>query len=145
MATTKGFSLASFVEYGNRCINNANNSTPVMQEAFKKDLKKAIAHAGYPSKDEIGVVDEINDFELTNTLAQVPTLVSSFMKDEQRAFDLPAVDPNTCPASIKVVAVDEKTKTGTIMLGDKKGEQYTSTVAAHEELSVKNRRDAFKK
>ena len=102
MATSKVFSLAAFVEYGNKCINNANNATPVMQDAFKKDLKKAIAHAGYPSKDEIGVVDEINDFELTNTLAQVPTLVSSFMRDEQRSFDLPAVDPNTCPASIKV-------------------------------------------
>lgn len=145
MATSKVFSLAAFVEYGNKCINNANNSTPVMQEAFKKDLKKAIAHAGYPSKDEIGVVDEINDFELTNTLAQVPTLVSSFMRDEQRSFDLPAVDPNTCPASIKVVAVEEKTKTGIIQMGDRKGEEYSSTIAAHEEVSVKNRRDAFKK
>ena len=145
MATSKVFSLAAFVEYGNKCINNANNATPVMQDAFKKDLKKAIAHAGYPSKDEIGVVDEINDFELTNTLAQVPTLVSSFMRDEQRSFDLPAVDPNTCPASIKVVAVEEKTKTGTIKIGDTKGQEYSSTVAAHEEISVKNRRDAFKK
>lgn len=145
MATSKGFSFASFVEYGNRCINNATGNTPAMQEAFKKDLKKAIAHAGYPSKDEIGVVDEINDFELTNTLSQVPALVSGFMHDEQRSFDLPAPDGNTTPATIKVVAVEEKTKTGTIMLGDKKGEQYTSTIAAHEELSVKNRRDSFKK
>ena len=144
MATTKGFSFAAFVEYGNKCINNQGTSVP-MQDAFKKDLKKAIAHAGYPSKDEIGVVDEINDFELTNTLAQVPALVSGFMKDEQRSFDIPAADENTTPATIKVVAVDEKTKTGTIMLGDKKGEQYSSTIAAHEELSVKNRRDSFKK
>lgn len=31
------------------------------------------------------------------------------------------------------------------MLGDKKGQTYKSTIKAHEEVSVKNRRDKFKK
>lgn len=143
--TTKGFSLAAFTAFGNAAINNSRGTTPQIQTAFKADLKKAIAHAGYPQKDEINIIDEINDFEMTNTLAQVPTLVSTFMKEEQRSFDIPAADENTCPATIKVVAVEEKTKEGTIMLGDRKGETYKSTIAAHEEISVKNRKDAFKK
>lgn len=143
--TNKVFSLAAFTAYGNSCINNATGNTAPIQQAFKADLKKAIAHAGYPSKDEIGVIDEINDFEMTNTLSKVPEMVSGFMKDEQRAFDIPAADSNTCAASIKVIAVPEKTKTGEIQLGDRKGETYTSTTAAHEEISVKNRRDPFKK
>lgn len=143
--TNKVFSLAAFTAFGNAAINNARGTTPAIQTAFKADLKKAIAHAGYPTKEEINVIDEINDFEMTNTLAKVPELVSTFMKEEQRGFDIPAADENTCPATIKVVAVEEKTKEGTIMLGDRKGETYTSTIAAHEEISVKNRRDAFKK
>lgn len=143
--TNKGFSMSVFIAFGNGCINNVNGNTPDIQSAFKTDLKKAIAHAGYPSKDEIGIVDEINDFSMDNTLGAIPDMVSKFMHDEQRSFDIPAADDNTCPATIKVVAVDEKTKTGPIMFGDKKGEQYTSTVAAHEEVSVKNRRDKFKK
>lgn len=145
MATNKGFSFASFVAYGNSCINNASGKTPEIQTAFKTDLKKAIAHAGYPSKDEIGVIDEINDFDMSATMQKIPEIVSGYMKNEQRSFDIPAADDNTCPATIKVVAVDEKVKEGTIAFGDKKGETYKSTVAAHEEVSVKNRRDKFKK
>lgn len=145
MSTNKGFSFASFVQYGNACINNATGNTPGIQDAFKTDLKKAIAHAGYPSKDEIGIVDEINDFEMPNVMSKIPEIVSGYMRDEKRSFDIPAADDNTCAATIKVVAVPEKTKTGTIMLGDKKGETYESTTKAHDELSVKNRRDPFKK
>jgi hypothetical protein len=137
----KVFSLASFVAYGNSCLNQV----PDMQTAFKSDLKRAIAHAGYPSKDEIGIVDGINDFDFSATLSQVPALVSGYMKKEDRAFDLPAADGKTCPASIKIVSVEEKTKEGTIMLGDNKGGTYKTTIAAHDEVSVKNRRDRFKK
>lgn len=143
--TDKKFSFASFVAYGNACINNTTGNTPDIQTAFKSDLKKAIAHAGYPTKDEIGVIDEINDFDMSATMQTIPQLVSGYMHDEKRCFDIPAADNKTCAATIKVVEVGEKTKTGTIMLGDKKGETYTSTIAAHEELSVKNRRDPFKK
>lgn len=145
MPTNKTFSLAAFVAYGNSCINNASGNTPDIQSAFKTDLKKAIAHAGYPSKDEIGIVDEINDFDMSATMSKVPELVSGFMRDEKRSFDIPAADDNTTAATIKVVHVEEKTKEGTIMLGDKKGETYKSTIAAHDELAVKNRRGPFKK
>ena len=143
--TNKSFSFAAWVNYGNACINNTTGNTPEIQTAFKSDLKKAIAHAGYPTKEEIGVVDTINDFDMSATLQTIPKMVSGFMHDEKRSFDIPAADSNTCAATIKVVAVDEKTKEGTIMLGDRKGETYKSTIAAHEELSVKNRRDPFKK
>ena len=145
MSTNNGFSFASFVAYGNATFNNTTGNTPTFQEAGKTFLKKAIAHAGYPNKDEIGVIDTINDFDYSPITKVVPELVSGYMRDEKRSFDIPAADKNTCAATVKVVAVEEKTKTGTIMLGDKKGETYTSTTAAHEELVVKNRRDPFKK
>lgn len=145
MATSKSFSFASFVEYGNACLNNVSGKTPEIQSAFKADLKKAIAHAGYPSKDEIGIVDEINDFDMSATLQTVPQIVSGYMRDEQRTFAIPAADDNTCPATIGVRAIEEKTSEGTIQFGDKKGETYKTTTAAHEEAFVKNNRNAFKK
>ena len=145
MATSNSFSFGAWMNYCDSSINNTTGTTPAVQEAYKKDLKKAIAHAGYPSKDEIGVIDQINDFTMDNLAAEIPNMVSGFMKDTGRSFNIPAADDNTCAASIKVVAVDEKTKEGTIMFGDKKGESYTSTTSAHEELTVKNNRTPFKK
>jgi len=144
MATNKPFSFAAFCTYGNACFNDPEK-TPDIRDAFKTDLKKAIAHAGYPTKEEINIVDDINDFDMSATLQQVPKIVSGFIHDEQRNFDIPSSDSKTCAATVKVVAVDEKTKEGIIMLGDKKGSPYTSTIAAHEEISVKNKRDPFKK
>jgi hypothetical protein len=137
MATNKSFSYAAFVEYGNK--------NEKMQSAYKADLKKAIAHAGYPQKDEIGIIDTINDFDMSNIMRAIPETVSGFMHDEQRAFELPAPDKKTAPATIKVVAVDKKTKTGTIAFGEHKGQEYKSTVAAHEEVKVKNNVRDFKK
>jgi hypothetical protein len=68
------------------------------------------------------------------------------MHDEERAFDLPAADDKTAPATIKVVKVPEKTTEGIISIeGPKKGQKYTSTVKAHEEPKLKIKRDAFKK
>lgn len=145
MATNKRFSFAAFVSYGNGAINNTSGHTAGIQNAFRADLKNAIKRAGYPTKDEIGIIDSINDFDMSNTLSKVPELVSGFMHDEQRSFDIPVADDKTCPATIKVVEVGEKTKEGPIMLGDKKGQTYKSTIKAHEEVSVKNRRDKFKK
>lgn len=144
MATSKPFSFAAFVEYGNSCINNTTGNTPEIQTAFKQDLKKAIAHAGYPSKEEIGIVDEINDFDMSATLQTVPQIVAGFMHDEERAFDLPAVDENTAPASIGVKSVPEEVKEGTLTFGKDAGSKYKTKVAAHDEPTLKVRRDKFK-
>lgn len=142
---SKPFSYAAFVAYGNAAINNASGKTADLQTAFRTDLKKAIAKAGYPSKSEIGIIDTISDFDLSATLHEIPAVVTKFMKDEDRAFELPAPDKKTAPATIKIVSVDKKTKKGTIMLGDKKGQEYTSTIGAHDEVRVKNNTKAFKK
>lgn len=144
MASVKGFSMAAFIEYGNGKLNNVSKKDMEMQTAFKTDLKKAIAHAGYPSKDEIGIIDEINDFDMSNTLECVPQLVSDFMADTGRKFDLPAPDKKTCPATISVVHVPEDTKKGVSVLGGEKKE-WTSTIAAHDAVKVKNNTKAFKK
>lgn len=144
MATNKSFSYAALVAYGNRSINNADGKTPELQAALRTDLKKAIAKAGYPSKDEIGIIDTIKDFDFSATIRELPALVSGFMKAEGRAFDLPAPDKKTAPATIKVVSVPKKTKKGIIQMGDKKGQEYTSTIGAHEEVRVKNKTGEFK-
>ena len=144
MATNQMFSMAAFVKYGNGKINNVSGKDMEIQTAFKSDLKKAIAHAGYPSKDEIGIVDEINDFDLSNTLEKVPEIVSSFMSDTGRKFDLPAPDNKTCPATISVVHVPEETKEGVSVLGGEK-KKWKSTIAAHDAVKVKNNTKSFKK
>lgn len=144
MATNKSFSFAAWVAYGNSQINNASGKSPELQAAFRTDLKKAIAKAGYPSKDEIGIIDTIKDFDLSATLREIPSVISGFMKEEGRAFDLPAPDKKTAPATIKVVSVPKKTKKGIIQMGDKKGQPYTSTIGAHEEVRVKNKTGDFK-
>ena len=143
--TNKGFSLASLVAYGNGCINNTKGNTPAIQTAFKTDLKKAIAHAGYPSKDEIGIVDTINDFDMSATMEQIPNIVAGYMKDEQRSFAIPAGDKNSTPCTVSVVHVDKKTTTGVNQFGPNAGKEYTSVCEEHEEYKVKNNRKAFKK
>ena len=144
MSSVKGFSMGAFIEYGNGAINNVSGKSEDIQTAFKTDLKKAIAHAGYPSKDEIGIIDEINDFDMSNTLECVPQLVSGFMADTGRKFDLPAPDKKTCPATIYTQFVPEETKTGVSKLGGAEKE-WTSTIAAHDVVKVKNHTKAFKK
>lgn len=133
MATNKVASKPAFIEYGNENL----------QVAARLDFKKNAAKLGYPSKDEISIVDNAK-LDISNTLAAIPECISGYMHDEKRAFDLPAPDKKTAPATIKVVAVPKKTKTGTVMLGDKKGQTYTSTIAAHEEVKVKSRNKDFK-
>lgn len=134
MATNKGASTPAWVQYGNAKL----------QEAARADFKKNAKKLGYPGASEIGIVDTAT-LDISNTLSAIPGAISGYMHDESRAFDLPAPDAKTAAASIKVVAVPKKTKTGTIMLGDKKGQTYTSTVAAHDEVKVKNRTKPFKK
>ena len=141
MATTQGFSFAAFANYGNSTAAPASN----FQHAFVQDAKKFYAKAGYPSKDEIGILDEMTP-DVTNTVSQIPELVSGFMHDEERAFDLPAADDKTAPATIKVVKVPEKVTEGVVTIdGPNKGQKWKSTVKAHEEPKLKIKRDAFKK
>ena len=141
MATKNQFSLAAFAAYGNRM---ANTNTP-FQQGVKTFLKKEIERSGYPScKAELSVIDERTDIDVSPILDQVPTLVSGFMHDEQRAFELPAPDKKTCPATIKVVAKHAESKPGGVQFGDRKGQSYSTTVDAHEEVVVKNNRKAFK-
>ena len=144
MSSVKGFSMAAFIEYGNSKLNNTSGKDLEMQTAFKTDLKRAIAHAGYPSKDEIGIIDEINDFDMSNTLECVPKIISDFMADTGRKFDLPAPDNKTCPATIYTQHVPEDTKTGVSKLGGVEKE-WTSTIAAHDVVKVKNHTKEFKK
>jgi hypothetical protein len=136
----KVHSLAAFAKYGNEQINHGS-----MKTAFKSDLKKAIAHAGYPSKSEIDIVDTIDDFDMSATLSEVPNLIGQYMKDEDRAFNIPAVDDKTAPASLRIEEIPEKESSGIIQMGSRKGETYTSTVKAHNEIKIKSNRDAFKK
>ena len=140
MATTKVFSFAALANYGNSTAQAATN----FQDAFIQDAKKYYAKAGYPSKDEMGIFDEIRP-DVTNTVSAIPEFVAGFMKDEERSFDIPAPDDKTTAATLKIVHKDEETKTGTIQMGDKKGETYTSTTLEHDEMVVKNKRGPFKK
>lgn len=137
------FSMAAFVKYGNSVINNAQNKpeNEEISKGFKADLKRAIAHAGYPSKDEIGVIDTINDFDMSNTLEAIPTIVSGYMKNEDRAFNIPATDDKCTSAKITIVSKEEETKTGENRFT---GGTYTTTIAAHDEYKVSNNRDPFK-
>lgn len=144
MSSVKGFSMAAFIEYGNGKLNNVSGKDMEIQQAFKADLKRNIAKAGYPSKDEIGIIDEINDFDMSNTLECVPQIVSDYMADTGRKFDLPAPDKKTCPATIYTRHVPEETKTGVSKLGGVE-KPWTSTVLAHDVVKVKNHTKGFKK
>ena len=134
MATNKVASKPAFIEYGNAKY----------QEAFKADTRKNIIKMGFPNKDELDGVLAATTLDMSNTLAVMPECISNYMHDEKRAFDLPAPDKKTAPATIKVVAVPKKTKTGTVQMGPNKGGTYTSTIAAHEEVKVKSRNKDFK-
>lgn len=140
MATNKPFSFAALANYGNSTAAPATN----FQKAFVQDAKKFVAKCGYPGKDEIGIMDEKTP-DVTNTVSAIPEFVSGFMHDEQRAFDLPAPDKNTAPATIKVEHVEEKKSEGIQAMGPNKGQKWTSVVAAHDEPKIKVKRDAFKK
>ena len=143
MATTDRFSISSFCAFGNKIANTENTN---LQTGVKTFLKKEIAKSGYPTcKEELSVIDDRNDIDVTPILENVPDLVSQYMHTEKRAFDIPPADDKTCPATIKVVAKDKETKTGIKQFGDHKGEEYKTTIAAHEELVVKNKRDKFTK
>lgn len=133
MATNKVPSKPAFIAYGEA----------KMQEALRADFKANIAKMGYPSKDEIGIVDS-TQLTAANTLAAVPGVISSYMRDEARAFALPAPDEKTAPANLKLVDIDKKVSTGTMTFGPKKGESYETVVDAHTEFKVSSNRGDFK-
>ena len=110
------FSMGAFVTYGNNAINNLNGKSSNLQDAFRADLKKNIAIAGYPTKDEIGIID---------------------------TFNLPAPDGSCTDATIEIVHKPTKTSTGVSKMGgvDK---PWESTIKEHDEYSLTNRRDPFK-
>ena len=136
----KVFSFAALVAYGKSSATPASN----FQNAFKEDAKKFYAKAGYPSKDEIGILDEMTP-DVTNTVSQIPEFVAGFMHDEDRAFNIPAADDNTAPATISFKKVPEKSASGVVTIGPSAGQKWESTIKAHSELKLKVNRDAFKK
>ena len=146
MITTKGHSIAAICDWTNRAVNNKGGDTAEIQTAFRDTLKKGIKRAGYPScEEELGIIDTINDFDVTPMAEQLPNMVMKYMQDESRAINLPAPDGNTAPATLRMVHKEEKTREGIIQMGDKKGDKYTSTTAAHDEYSLKQHTENFKK
>jgi hypothetical protein len=146
MITTKGHSIAAVCEWANKAVNNKNGDTAEIQTAFRETLKKGIKRAGYPSCEaELGIIDEISDFDVTPMAEQLPNVIMKYMQDESRAINLPAPDGNTAPATLKMIHREEKTRTGIIQMGEHKGEEYSSTTAAHDEYALKQHTDEFKK
>lgn len=142
----KQWAYAAWCNYFNSCANNTTGNTPEVQDAFHVVLKKAIKKVQFPrDENELGIIDTVNDFDLSPLARQIPGLVTGFMHDEDRAFELPAVDGKTAPGSLRIAEIPEKTREGVIMLGDRKGETYTSTTGEHNEYKVKSNTDAFRK
>lgn len=135
------FSLSSFVNY---CNEQTAKKESALSTAFRQDVKAAVALAGYPTKDEIDIFDSIEGLKMTHLAEQIPAAVASYMKDENRDFEIPATDSETCAAAICRTHKDEVTKTGTSNMGGEEKE-WTSTIAAHNEYFIKNRRKPFKK
>ena len=136
--TQKGVSFAAFVNFGNKELNEK----PEFKQAVHKDMKKMLK--GVIPDNEMGVIDTV-EVDLSNTLEVIPQLVSDFMDKESRAFNIPAPNANTTPATIKIVDKEKETKTGTIQFGANAGKPYTTEIAAHSEFTIKNNRDDFKK
>lgn len=137
------FSMGAFVAYGNAALNNQKGKSSNLQEAFRADLKKNIAIAGYPTKDEIGIVDTIDNFTFENTLKQVPQLVADYMRDENRKFNLPAPDGSCTDATIEIVHKETKTSSGVSKIGGVE-RPWESTIKEHDEYALTNHRDGFK-
>lgn len=135
----QSFSLANFVNYMNDQVNKKETD---LSTAFRKDVKAAIALAGYPTKDEIDIIDTLDGIKMSNVAAQIPSVVGGFMKDNQRAFEIPATDDKTCTLVIGRKPVEERIKEGTSnMSGEEK--TWKCRIAAHTEYFAKNKRKPF--
>lgn len=145
MITENNYSLANMVEWANKSVNNVNGTTEDIQTAFRQVLKAGIKKANYPSCEaELAVIDEIKNFDVTPMAEKIPDIIARYMAEEKRPIKLPAVDENTAPATLKLVHKDETVNEGIIQMGARKGEKYSSKVAAHDEYKIKSNTDAFK-
>jgi len=136
----KPFSFAALAAYG----QSENTAAVALQNAFREDAKRYYLKAGCPQKEEFAIFDEIVP-DLTKTTGAIPGFVTGFMKDEGRSFDLPAPDEQSADATISFIHKEEETKEGINTIGPKKGETWTSTTLEHDEISLKNRKNRFKK
>lgn len=135
--TDKPFSMAAFVDYGN-ARNNA------FAEAFKADTAKNIAKMGYPNKEELPGVIAGAKLDMSHTIAAVPQLVSGFMTDDKRKFDIPSTDKAMAAATIRLEEIPKKVSEGVNQLGANKGKPYKSVTKAHTEVKVKSHNKDFK-
>jgi hypothetical protein len=105
MATSKGFSLAAFANYSNSTAAPATN----FQHAFVQDAKKFYAKAGYPSKDEIGILDEV----LKDVADEVGELKEKTIEPLDGSIVIPPVTGNTTYIGVNIDSEDKH-----IVLGD---------------------------
>ena len=145
MITENNYSLSAMVEWANKSVNNINGTTEEIQTAFHQVLKAGIKKANYPSCEaELGVIDQIKDFDVTPLAEQLPNIIAKYMAEEKRPINLPAVDDVTAPGSLRLVHKDEAVNEGVIQMGARKGEKYKSVVKAHDEYKIVSKKDKFK-
>jgi len=140
---SQAFNMASYVAYGNACINKPGDIRTAALADFKKNLKLT----GYPTAMDVknGILDG-KDIQLDHShlLGCTPEIIAGFIQTEQRAFDLPAVNDKTAAASIKPFTFDEKKHTGQTNFGGET-KTYTSVTKKHNGYKIKNRTSPFKK
>lgn len=134
-------SMAAFVAYTNA---KANEGGSTLNEAFKKSFIKTVEINNLIPKEERGILDNI-EYNVDAIAEAIPQHITEYMRDEDRAFELPAPDERTASATLKLVAKEKETKTGKIMFGPNVGQEYETVIADHNEFAIKNRRDKFKK
>lgn len=135
MATEKVPSKPEWVAYAERQL----------QEQFRQDWLHNADVMGYPNKEEAPEIVAKTNLSCPHTLSAIGGTITGYMQNSKRGFELPSPDEKTTSATLKIVAVDEKTTTGVQTFGPDKGKEYSSTTAAHEEFKVSNNRKPFKK
>lgn len=145
MKTDKSFSASAFAEHVNKCVNNTDKKHEEASGAMKRFLERTIKKLGCPNQDELHDAVATAVVDATPIADQIPSLISSFMAEEGRKFEIPAYDKKTAKAVIGIREIAQKTKTGTVRFGAKAGSSYSTTIAAHNEIYVKNYARIFKK
>jgi hypothetical protein len=143
--TDKSFSSSAFAEHVNKCVNNTDKKHADASTAMKTFLEKTIKKLGCHNQDELHDVVSNAVVDATPIADQIPSLVSSFMVEEGRKFEIPSLDDKTAKAAIGIREIPEKTKTGITRFGANKGASYETTISAHNEIYVKNYAKIFKK
>ena len=129
------YSLSHFVNYMN---DQTSKKETELSQAFRKDVKAAIALAGYPTKDEIDIIDTVEGLKMTNTATVMNKSIAEYIKATDRAFEIPPVDEETCRCVIGRVDKPEDIKEGTGPNG-----AWKNLVKAHTEYFAKNKRKPF--